>query len=181
MSDNAVPWLPVAFVVAFAGIVALTGVLGLYRRDGVRHQNRNVYGIAIATFFLAIMLVMAELQAEVRWTAAFVAQAVIFAAVLSVAAIRLTRASYAKLVVDGVYLRREPSMMKFALAYIAAFFVLTITGLDDRLFPVLWPYFVGGTFAFLFLMVFSYWHVAQLERELGHPLMETPVPKPSQF
>src|SRR5690606_6969309 len=133
-----------------AAIVVLTGVLGLYRRDGVRHQNRNVYGIALGTFFLAIALVMAVRYAEVRWSAAFVAQAAICAVVLSVVFIRLTRASYTKLVVDGVYLRREPSIAKFALVYFAIFFAFSVTGLNDRLLPVIWPYFIGGTLAFLF-------------------------------
>ena len=180
MSDDAIRWIAILFVVALGATFMFAVAVGLHRRHGVRHQMRNVYCIAVATVFLAIALVLTQLQADVRWSVDFVAKAAITAALLSGAAIGLTRASYTKLVVDGVYLRRQPAMMKFALAYVTAFFVLQITGLNDRLFPLLWPYFVGGTFALLFLTVFSYWHVAQLERALGHPLFEAPAPDSSQ-
>jgi hypothetical protein len=178
MNAEAGPWIGFAFVIGLTAIVALTGALGLHRRDGVRHQRRNVYGIAIATFFLAGVLVMTELEVDVRWSAAFIAQAMIFAAVVAAFAIRWTRAEYAKSVVNGVFVRRKPSVKTFFLVYFAAFAV--VPGGTELLTPVLWPYVLGSTLAFLFLTVLTYRHVAQLERDLGRPLMEGPAPQPSK-
>ena len=173
-------WMALAFILGMAAFVALAGVLGLHRHTGVRHRRRNLYGVAVAAFFLAIVVVMTELESEVRWSAAFVAQATIFAALLATLAIRWTRGYYSKNIVDGVFMSRKPSLPKFFLVYFATFVVVQAAGSTDLLLPVLWPYLLGAAIGFFALTLFSYRHVAQLERDLGRPLLEAPAPKPRQ-
>lgn len=164
-------WIAVGFFVGLLTLVAVGTGLGLYRKAGIAHQRRNLYQLLAAVFFGVIAIVLPELETDLQWSAAAVARALVFGAFVTAVAIWWTRRNYSRHIVDGVFVKRDFPRKWFFVVYVVSF-VPVQSMVSAGQASVIWPYLLGGTLAFLLLSIFSYWHVMQLERNLGHRLME---------